>query len=50
MIMQIIIIIFQDMVVDCTEEMDKGSDICEKAYYIMRCIMTRVLVDGRSKD
>lgn len=42
--------LFKDMIIDCTEEMEKGSDICEKAYYITRCVMTRVLVDGRSKD
>lgn len=40
----------KDMIVDCGEEMDKGSDICEKAYYVTRCVTTRILVDGRSKD
>lgn len=40
----------KDMIVDCAEEMSKGTDICEKSYYILRCIMTRILVDGRSKD
>lgn len=40
----------KDMVIDCAEEMEKGSDICEKSYYITRCVLTRVLVDGRSKD
>lgn len=39
-----------EMINDCEEEMNKGKDICEKAYFITRCVMTRVLVDGRSKD
>lgn len=40
----------KDMLSDCSEEMEKGSDICEKAYYITRCVTTRILVDSRSKD
>lgn len=41
----------KDMIQDCLEEdVEKAGDICEKAYYMTRCVMTRALVDGRSKD
>ncbi|XP_058120209.1 general odorant-binding protein 84a [Anopheles ziemanni] len=33
---------------ECLEEMT-GSP-CDKAYYLTRCVMTRALVDGKSKD
>ncbi|XP_053671865.1 general odorant-binding protein 84a [Anopheles nili] len=33
---------------ECLDEMTGSS--CEKAYYFTRCVMTRALVDGKSKD
>ncbi|XP_052865430.1 general odorant-binding protein 84a [Anopheles cruzii] len=33
---------------ECLNEMTGTT--CEKAYYLTRCVMTRALVDGRSKD
>ncbi|GAB0100508.1 General odorant-binding protein 84a [Sergentomyia squamirostris] len=35
---------------DCKKEMDHTNNVCEKVYFLVRCVMTRVLVDGRSTD
>uniref|UniRef100_A0A182Q5A3 Uncharacterized protein n=1 Tax=Anopheles farauti TaxID=69004 RepID=A0A182Q5A3_9DIPT len=37
-----------DTVDECLDEMNGST--CEKAYFFTRCIMTRALVDGKSKD
>ncbi|XP_059610264.1 general odorant-binding protein 84a [Phlebotomus argentipes] len=39
-----------DGIDDCKKEMDHTNNVCEKVYFLVRCVMTRMLVDGRSSD
>lgn len=46
-----------DTIDDCVKEVsandEKGEEKpspCEFAYFLARCVMTRALVDGRSRD
>uniref|UniRef100_A0A1L8DPC7 Putative odorant binding protein obp16 n=2 Tax=Nyssomyia neivai TaxID=330878 RepID=A0A1L8DPC7_9DIPT len=39
-----------DATEDCKKEMDHSNNVCEKVYFLVRCVMTRLLVDGRGSD
>ncbi|KAG5682267.1 hypothetical protein PVAND_011631 [Polypedilum vanderplanki] len=42
----------EDMIDDCNNEMVAASisDSCAKAYFFLRCLMTRAMIDNKNRD